>query len=187
MSKQPPQPPQHRSDPDCDAVCRLKVVPVAERKPCDELPLPDRAWGLLLHKTDDAKMASAIKERAVKAEIAKLLALKPGDECYYFMGRAFAPEQVRVMDVHDQPDNPYPHLLRKTFTVDFLVYCKHPNEFEMLKEPCECSRECGEWACPGKPQGIPFRTNIMYMLSLDEGERLMLELAKEYFGEGGLL
>ena len=186
MSKQPPQPPQHRSDPDCDAVCRLRAVPVAERKPCDELP-PSRAWGLLLHKTGDAKMDSAIKEQAVKAEIATLLALNPGDECYYFMGRGVWPEQVRVMDVHDQPDNPYPHLLRKTFTVDFLVYCQHPNEFEMLKEPCECSREYGEWACPGKPQGIPFRTNIMYMLSLDEGERLMLELAKEYFGEGGLL
>ena len=185
MSQPPPQPPQqHRSDPDCDAVCRLQVVPVAERKPCDELPLTDRAWGLLLHKTDDAKMDSAIKERAVKAEIATLLALKPGDECYYFMGRAFAPEQVRVMEVHDHPDSPYPHLLRKRFTVDFLVYCKQ-EPGSMV--PCECARECGEWVCPGKPQGIPFRTNILYMLSLDAGDRLMLEVAKEYFGEGGLL
>lgn len=187
MSQPPPQPPQqHRSDPDCDAVCSLKVVPVAERKPCDELPLNSRAWGLLLHKTGDAKMDSEIKERAEKAEIAALLALNPGDECYYYMGRAFAPEQVRVMEVHDHPDSPYPHLLRKRFTVDFLVYCKHPNEFECFKEPCQCARECGEWVCPGKPQGIPFRTNIMYMLSLDAGDELMLEIAREYFpGDGG--
>ena len=117
MSQPPPQPPQqHRSDPDCDAVCSLKIVPVAERKPCDELPLNSRAWGLLLHKTGDAKMDREIKERAEKAEIAALLALNPGDECYYYMGRAFAPEQVRVMEVHDHPDSPYPHLLRKRFT-----------------------------------------------------------------------
>ena len=177
------QPPQHRSDPDCDAVCRLKVVPVAERKPCDEPPLNSRAWGLLLHKTGDAKMDSEIKERAEKAEIATLLALNPGDECYYYMGRAFAPEQVRVMEVHDHPDSLYPHLLRKRFTVDFLVYCKQEPGSMVL---CECARECGEWVCPGKPQGIPFRTNIMYMLSLDAGDELMLEIAREYFpGDGG--
>ena len=46
---------------------------------------------------------------------------------------------------------------------------------------CEAVTGALDGAC------IPFRTNIMYMLSLDEGERLMLELAKEYFGEGGLL
>ena len=184
MPQPPPQPPQqHRSDPDCDAVCSLKIVPVAERKPCDELPLNSRAWGLLLHKTGDAKMDREIKERAEKAEIAALLALNPGDECYYYMGRAFAPEQVRVMEVHDHPDSPYPHLLRKRFTVDFLVYCKQ-EPGSMV--PCECARECGEWVCPGKPQGIPFRTNIMYMLSLDAGDELMLEIAREYFpGDGG--
>ena len=75
-------------------------------------------------------------ERAEKAEIAALLALNPGDECYYYMGRAFAPEQVRVMEVHDHPDSPYPHLLRKRFTVDFLVYCKQ-EPGSMV--PCECA------------------------------------------------
>ena len=133
-------------------------------------------------------MDSANKEWAEKAEIAALLALNPGDECYYYMdmGRAFAPERVRVIEVHDNPDSPYPQVLRKSFTVDFLVYCKQEAAGNLTFLPPDVC-ECGEWLCSGKPQGIPFRTTILYMLSLDGGERLMLEIAKDHFGEGGLL
>ena len=148
----------------------------------------DRVW-LVCRPALDAPQEDlptfqvAGEEEKICFEHVDFSALNPGDECYYFMGRAFAPEQVRVMEVHDQPDSPYPHLLRKRFTVDFLVYCKQ-EPGSMV--PCECARECGEWVCPGKPQGIPFRTNILYMLSLDAGDQLMLEIAREYFpGDGG--
>ena len=81
------------------------------------------------------------------------------------------------MEVHDQPDSPYPHLLAKSFTVDFLVYCD--------QEPTVMPEDVPDSYSPMfKPQGIPFRTTILYMLSVDGGERLMLNIAK---GEGDMI